>query len=245
MRAIFLLLAFTAAALAGRGFNGSSQYISGGSVPTTTLPITTACWFKAANVTASGSLVSLSTNAGTARYTMSVRGDIVGDPLRAAAVNSGGTAGQASTSTSYTAGVWHHALAIYSSSTSRTIYLNGAGSGTNTTSITVGTGINRTLTGAQILTTVQDFFNGSIAEVGIWGVALDAGEISALASGFSPRLIRPASLLYYAPLVGTPRDLYGMALTDNSTTAADHVRIFGSTALVRAWLRPICLLPIR
>ena len=44
--------------------------------------------------------------------------------------------------------------------------------------------------------------DGGIAEVAIWDIQLTANQISALAAGFSPLLIRPDKLLGYWPLGG-------------------------------------------
>ena len=64
------------------------------------------------------------------------------------------------------------------------------------------------------------------AGAGIWNVALTAAEIASLAKGFSPRLIRPQSLAFYAPLIRETLDIRGgLTLTDSGSTVADHPRI--------------------
>lgn len=72
------------------------------------------------------------------------------------------------------------------------------------------------------------FFNGTIAEVGIWNAALTDAEIASLAKGITCDKIRPQSLVFYAPLV---RDLIdqkgGLAITNNNgATVANHPRIY-------------------
>lgn len=46
------------------------------------------------------------------------------------------------------------------------------------------------------------YWDGAIAEAAAYSVALSASEISALAAGFSPLLVRPESLIGYWPLGG-------------------------------------------
>lgn len=46
------------------------------------------------------------------------------------------------------------------------------------------------------------FINGRIAEVGVWNVALSAAEVASLSKRYSPRLIRPQSLVSHWPLMG-------------------------------------------
>jgi hypothetical protein len=69
---------------------------------------------------------------------------------------------------------------------------------------------------------------GSLAEVAFWDVELTATEMSALGAGVSPLLIRPANLVYYAPLVrGLQEVVGGGTLTaNNSPTVVPHPPIY-------------------
>jgi len=49
---------------------------------------------------------------------------------------------------------------------------------------------------------VDPYYDGRIAECGIWNVSLSISEIVALARGVRPNRLRPASLQFYAPLWG-------------------------------------------
>lgn len=73
------------------------------------------------------------------------------------------------------------------------------------------------------------FLEGDVAELAFWNVSLQDDECAALGKGFSPRMIRPASLTGYWPLGGRAspeRDLRaGRALTLTGTTVADHPRV--------------------
>ncbi|PBB79080.1 hypothetical protein CK218_22280 [Mesorhizobium sp. WSM3879] len=69
---------------------------------------------------------------------------------------------------------------------------------------------------------------GEIAEIGHWNAQLDAAEIASLAKDFSPLLIRPASLIFYAPVVRETRELKaGLAGNTTGGTVSDHPRKIG------------------
>ena len=151
-------------------------------------------------------------------------------------ISAGGSTASATAGTALGTGTWAHAAAVYVSTASRFAYKNGVVGTENTTSLTPTT-IDGVRLGAQVGT---NFMDGTLAEVGIWNVALDAGEIAALAKGFSPQLIRPASLIHYYPLIrGTvnqggssnttlDRGKAGLNLTETNTpTYSDpHVRLY-------------------
>ena len=132
-----------------------------------------------------------------------------------------------STSTSigtYTQNVWQHCVGVWPSNSSRTSYLNGVESTTgsltiNTSPLIIYVGVS----GGN-----SDFYQGQIAEVGIWNAALTAAEIASLAKGMTCDKIRPQSLVSYAPLV---RDLIdqkgGLTITNNNgATVATHPRVY-------------------
>jgi hypothetical protein len=113
------------------------------------------------------------------------------------------------------------------------MYYNNAATATNTTSFTSMGSANTTLLGAMYSAgTIANHFDGKLADVAFWSVALDASEVAALYKGYSPQQIRPASLVAHYPCGG----LYGrntldrwkskIDLTDtNSPTYTDHPRI--------------------
>ncbi len=216
-------------------FNGTNQSLTCSSAVVTEPPLTMACWFNADTDTAAGVLVSI-TNSGTAggitRFALLFRGDFAGDPVHAIASNTASTNGIASTTTGYTVGTWHHACGVFTSSSSRTAYIDGGSSGTNTASI-IPTLLERTNIGIQFLqssggTAGATRCNGRIAEVGIWNAALTAEEVASLAKGMTCDKVRPQSLVFYAPLIRELQDLRGgLAITNNNTaTVAVHPRVY-------------------
>jgi hypothetical protein len=69
---------------------------------------------------------------------------------------------------------------------------------------------------------------GQIAEVGIWSAALTDAEIVSLAKGMTCNLVRPQSLVFYAPLIRNLQDVKGgLTLTNNNTaTVFNHPRVY-------------------
>lgn len=74
----------------------------------------------------------------------------------------------------------------------------------------------------------NDNFDGDIAEVGVWNVALTAAEIASLADGMTCDKVRPQSLVFYAPLVRDLQDVRGgLTITNtNTATVANHPRVY-------------------
>src|SRR3990167_3100989 len=206
----------------------SSQYLQIDTGILTAYPLTMACWFKANNTTANFSLMwlgdkdvsnswhALEANAG---------GDVVIGQSRF-----GGGPVEALTTTNYTANTWHHACAVFISSTDRAAFLDGGGKGTNATDVTP-TGIDRFAIGRFADTTPDKYMDGLIAECAIWDVALTDQEVANLALGNVPAyLIRPSNLKGYWPLgMGSPEpDLsgaYNALSLVNTPTIADHAPI--------------------
>jgi hypothetical protein len=215
---------------------GASYAQATASPPVNALPITLACWFKcpAGGGSQSHSLFSLS---GTAGYYCP--GFDIGVQLggfQASAYSDDGTVAISGVA-SYTANTWQHAVGVFTSTTSRTAYLNGSAATTNTT--------NRTYTGSSlngfgIHYGPTSLFGGAesnyaVAECAAWNVALTADEIAALADGFSPQLIRPSALVAYYPLIrhtvtngSTVPDKRGgqnLTVTGTGLSIVEHPRI--------------------
>jgi hypothetical protein len=92
----------------------------------------------------------------------------------------------------------------------RTAYLNGGSSGTQSTTVTAPGGlINPVISINEVLNDPPQYGHDSsnqeirMAEVAIWNTDLTSAEISSLAKGFCPKLIRPEYLFFYAPLIRT------------------------------------------
>jgi hypothetical protein len=136
-----------------------------------------------------------------------------------------------STTVANTVGTWYHAAAVFLGSGSNvTGYINGVAGTPATNTGTTLTTLDRLVVGARLSAgTPGLFFDGDIAEVGIWNGALTADEIAGLAKGFAPAKMRAASLVYELRLIRTIQDLRrGLVMTNNNgVTIAPHPRIIG------------------
>ena len=211
-------------------FNGSNQRLSTASAPVTAAPLTMACWFRTTAMSSLGCLISLMDRTVVNNYfLMYFRGDIAGDPIQLIDESSNPFSNQrtVNSTSGVTSGQWHHACAVQTSTTSRTIYLDAGNSASNAFTIQPKN-INRLNIGAADLNGATGLFNGQIAEVGVWNAALTAAEIASIADGMTCDKVRPQSLVFYAPLV---RDLIdvkgGLTITNNNTaTVANHTRVY-------------------
>jgi hypothetical protein len=197
----------------------SSQYLSTASTPVSSSPMT----FSAlANPAMSGGQVVMSVGATTQRNQMQIQAD----GLFIIAV--GSLASGQTTSQLTTANVWQHVAGVFSSQTSRRTYLNGVAGTENTTDIGSQNTATDILIGARRNTGIGNYFQGSIAEVGIWNAALTADEIASLADGITCDKVRPQSLVFYAPLTRELQDVRGgLSITNNNTaTVANHPRVY-------------------
>lgn len=207
----------------------SSQYLSSVLTSLSPYPLTISCWFNSNNTTANQALVYVGPSTSTSRLFLFAAGAVAGDPVSFDAIGSGGGSAQTANSTSgYTANTWNHACGVATSSTLRTVYLNGGSSGTNITSVTPSAADRLTI-GSRLSTGVAGvFFDGDVAEVGIWNAALTATEIASLAKGMTCDKIRPQNLVFYAPLVRNLQDANGgLTITNNNAaTIANQPRVY-------------------
>lgn len=196
----------------------SSQYVSTSSAPISTLPVTLACFEKPSNTNA---IVLVYIGKSTLNYD---RCQTVSKTNLVAAAGASQEATVSGASIN-----WQHAGGRWASSKSRIAYLNGT-AGTEDTNTEESSNWNQIAIGARYNGAWGPFnsVNVEIAEAAIWSVVLTDAEIASLAKGFSPRRIRPQSLVFYAPLLRNLQDLRGgLALTNNNTaTIANHPRVY-------------------
>lgn len=132
-----------------------------------------------------------------------------------------------------TADTWHSIGAVFNGSTIQS-YLNGTADGSEATSAARGNAVFfdalAGITTAGGLDGSSQFSNGQLAEFAVWNVALTADEITSLSKGFRARLIRPQSLVFYAPMVRERVDIRGgrtLSLLAGTEVISDHPRIIG------------------
>jgi hypothetical protein len=204
-------------------FNGTTQYLLESAAPTTSTPVTLAGWFKKTSASVAGTCIAICNGSNDGNWR---RTSMTGSAKVNCDVNSNYYAIEATGT--YSAGAWVHVCGVITSSSSRTAYRDGGNSAT-------GSGTEGTLTltrcsiGVLARPSIVEYFDGDIAECGIWNVALTADEVAALGKGFSPRRIRPQSLIRYIPLVRDVRELRNAVTISpqNSPTAgAAHPRTY-------------------
>ena len=100
------------------------------------------------------------------------------------------------------ADTWFHLAGVFTSNASRTTYTNGEP--LDRYPLQNAEQSEPHIDGVGDGSSAASPFLGSVAEAGIWNVALAADEIAALAKGFSPKPIRPQNLAAYLPLVRDP-----------------------------------------
>lgn len=181
-----------------RDFDGSSQY--GYVAATVAEPFSIAGWFQPDGTGVTDVFMALSSNVVATNWWIAGV-DAASNKIFAQKRN-GASIGSAVSTTTVSAGTWHHFAAVFASNTSRTVYLDGAGKGTNATSVTDPS--HNFLTAALVLNGGPGAlpFNGKLAELAIWSAALTDASAAALAAGVSPRFIGPSFLSFYAPLIG-------------------------------------------
>ncbi len=212
-------------------FNGSSQYLRSAPAAVNGYPCTFAIWANLDSVATGNRLLSVADegSASATSFNLSVVNvDATNGRFRAAASN-GGSTQNATSSATFAAGEWRHVCGVFSSATSRTIYMDGGNSGTSTTSITPAAIMDSTTVGVRLDNTPIQYADGRLAEAAIWNVALTAAEVASLAKGASPATVRPESLVFYAPLVRELVEVVGgltMTATGSPTVAA-HPRVYG------------------
>lgn len=118
------------------------------------------------------------------------------------------SSGSVASTTTWTTGQWHHLAGVAVSSSERHAYLDGGGKGTNTV-LRVPSNLDSIIMGNG-RTGTSEIFEGDVANLAIWNVALSDDEIVALAEGAHPFQFQRSSLVGYWPLDGigtTERDL--------------------------------------
>lgn len=212
-----------------RGFDdASSESLSVDNPPVTAPPFTMACWFRSDDVTVDQALMQICKSSATSQYhALMIKGATGGDPVTAR--TRAGSTYDAVSSTGFSANTWHHACGVWSAADNRAAFIDGGSKGTETTSATPGTPINRFAVGALLDSSPSDYMSGNLAELAVWDVALTDAEVAVLAQGYCPLLVRPASLVRYVPLIrDADQDIIGgIALSVGGTPTVEvHPRIF-------------------
>ena len=180
-------------------------------------PFSISCWFNVPNVTDAFYLLSINDiNSSDAYFALAAAGTLTGDPVVVLAGDAGGTS-FAQSSAGFTANTWHHVLAVFTSVSSRTVYLNGGSSGTETTARSPNLALLDNIAVGALRRSSVIHSQCLIDDIAIYPIALNATQAGYLASqrgviyvlaasGGSPingqSLIRPADSKPYQQLIG-------------------------------------------
>lgn len=125
---------------------------------------------------------------------------------------------------------WRQVAGVLDPSVRQELFLDGTSEALTNSSVAASI-YNSTAAlhiGRQSGAASNNTFDGDIAEVGIWDVALTTAEIASLADGFACDKVRPQSLVFYAPLIRELQDVRGgLSIANiNVATVANHPRVY-------------------
>lgn len=172
--------------------SASTQHLTGAFAPITAAPMTVSAWINPDLVQNSIAVCIGDASVNNNHVRLIVRAD---GQIRWQA--RGVTIGQAVAGLA-SAGVWSHIGGVEHSTTSRFAWLNGV-SGVEEATEVILTGFDQTRV-ATVNRLALEIFDGAIAEVGIWNIALNDGELIRLSRGYTPLGVRRQNLVFYLPL---------------------------------------------
>ena len=218
-----------------RSFNpAASQWLSAAGLPAMAAPLTVSCWFKpGATSVGSQTLIALDDGAVAANH-LALRQLNTSGQAQVQQVEGGTTLFGNLASPIGTDGVWEPWGMVLASATSRKVWFAGVSAAGSSNSLT-STGLVEVHLGA--LRGTSQFLNGSLAEVGVWSVALSDDEMTMLAAGICPLLVRPASLVAYWSLQGDDPEIdpiggYDLTLHNAPAVTAHPPIIYATTVIV-------------
>lgn len=188
---------------AALAFDGSAGSLSA-PAPVTSLPLTIATRFKVADGSLNNTLVDVCQHGSTSNHARLLVNS--GANLVANYVDSAGTQANAITTRSVANGTWHDACAVFASTGSRTVYLDGVKNGIDTTSLAGLASVDQLDAGVLRWSSDIQFLGGGLEYVAVWNRALSDGQVGA----FDPwRLVlAPPQRRFFqlAPAAATPLD---------------------------------------
>lgn len=216
MKKLLILLALIPSiALAGASRDleaGDSDYFI--KTDTTSLSITgdltIAFWAKPESQPGSGLayiLVSKLLSAGNQRsYSFYQENDGANQTLNLLIYGDGATGGNASVTTTHSSAVWHHFVVSWvAASGEATFYVDGASLGSATTGAetAIFDSTASFIVGQNANLPAGFYFDGLMADLGIWARALRASDVAELYAGTPPSKLQTANLKGSWPLFGS------------------------------------------
>jgi hypothetical protein len=186
-------------------FDNVDDYAISATPPATAAPLTICAWVKPTSIGAQDYIVALGdANGATVTQCFALRMKADGQLEMYTADTAGTPDVTANTTSTMSTSAWNHCAGIWTSSTDRRVVLNGNWAESDTsnaprvpsgvTDLIVGISPAMDLDGTPTLT---NEWNGRIAHIAIWNVALSQSEIESLAAGASPYSVQSGSLVSY------------------------------------------------
>ena len=188
-------------------------------------PFTLVGRFRVPNVNAQMSLLGLISFSTGARCDVFYAGNTTDAAV--AQTQLGSSIGAASSAISMTPGTWHHVMAVFASSTSRKIYLDGGNLGTNTDSVTA------TSLDFFYLGNILDSNQVEIADVAIVSAEASAEHAASLAAGcpIMSTSLAGQTVAYHDCIRQQNHPGVGPSFTSGgSPVVVDHPRAFFATS---------------
>jgi hypothetical protein len=222
MRLLSFLLAMTLALPAGAGvsreFDSASNEQLTGTGSSAASPYTFAAWVNL-NANADASVFAIHDGISNG-YGMRVRDGGVGDGVNAGMIYSGSCTYLTYDSVTVTPGVWAFFAASWDGSGNVSTYYNGTyNTGTEACTDPSVAGIYIGSFGS-----IGQFYDGFLAHVACWSVALTEKQLNELNQGIVPYMVEPESMTGYWPIIGaSPEpDFQGSTnLTVSGTTVSE------------------------
>ncbi len=187
-----------------RGVFSTANYLLRASGLITATPLTLACWVRPTAGTPEQDLVGIYYTAGA---TAALDGWLIGlnTSTAIASARAGDNIGTSqSTGGNANQNAWNHLGGVFTSTTSRLVYLNGVAGTSNSGSRIPSNTVTKSAIGLRILnnnTVSNPATVCNIAEVAFWNVALTAAEMTILSLGFSPLFVHSQNLIAYYPCI--------------------------------------------
>lgn len=162
-------------------FNGSDEFLQATSVPVTGYPFSVSAWVKTSSSSAQTVWALCKSTSTTSYQELSFAAS--GFPR---VISTNPTAAAGTSAVAFHNGNWHHLVAVFTSATSRTLYVNNVSRATNATSVTYDTGTNQMVIGRRCGSSPAEHFNGRIDEVSVWSTALSVAQVSTLYNSGKP-----------------------------------------------------------
>ena len=207
-----------------RGFTAAdTEYFRSTSVSLSAFPVSFACWALHSDASpASDVLIQIQDEAGPsnwARLGLTANGDV-----RIRSQNAGGgTQAIVGAGSPMVQNTWHHCAGTMTDAGggSAWAYMDGTSGSEVTGTMFFPAGIDSITIGYANDSTGSDPWNGNIFWPAVWAAVLSADDITALRKGVPPWVIKPESLIHFAPLAGSDgneRDwMTGSAFTETGT----------------------------